>query len=128
MTTRSAIAIVMIVAVLISPCAFAQNTPPGEPANDAERALIEAQPNAWAQLNPQQRQRVLENFRQWQRMTPEQHQRAERNFQEFRKLPPEERQQVLRTLHQWRQLPPERREQLRAAYTRFKNKIGRAHV
>ena len=100
MTTRSSIAVVMILAALLSPCAFAQNAPLGEPANAAERTLVGAQPDAWAQLNPQQRERVLENFRQWQRMTPEQRQGAERNFQEFRKLPPQERQQVLHTLHQ----------------------------
>ena len=100
MTPRRSIAVVMILVALISRCAIAQNAPSGEPANAAERALVGAQPDAWARLNPQQRERVLENFRQWQRMTPEQRQGAERNFQEFRKLPPQERQQVLHTLHQ----------------------------
>jgi hypothetical protein len=66
MTTRSSIAVLVILAALISPCAFAQNTPFGEPASDAERALVGAQPDAWARLDLQQRERVLENVRQWQ--------------------------------------------------------------
>src|SRR6516162_5905915 len=74
MTPRRSIAVVMILVALISRCAIAQNAPSGEPANAAERALVGAQPDAWARLNPQQRERVLEDFRPWQRMTPGQRQ------------------------------------------------------
>ena len=73
-----------------------------EPSNDAERALVAQHPKEWANLTPDQRERVLENYRRWQSMPPEERQRVQRNFETFRNLPPEERKRVLEGLRKWR--------------------------
>lgn len=85
--------------------AHAQMAPDVEPSNDAERALVAQHPDEWARLGPEQRRRVLENYRRWQQMAPEERQAVRRNYQEFRSLPPEERRQVMEGLRRWRELP-----------------------
>ncbi len=129
MTRRRHIASAFIVAALIL-CGFAPATPahaqssppPGAsmPSSDAERALAAQHPREWANLTPDQRERVLENYRRWQSMRPEERQKVQQNFQTFRNLPPEERKRVLEGLRRWRQLPEARRDELQHDYARYR--------
>ena len=128
MTGRKHIASAFVVAALML-CGFAptilrtrsrHRRRPRRAADDAERALVAQHPNEWAQLKPEQRERVLENYRRWQSMRPEDRENVRQNFQTFRNLPPEERKRVLEGLRKWRQLPQARREELQQDYARYR--------
>src|ERR1700722_11066936 len=107
MSGRKHIARVFIVAALIL-CGFAPATlahaqpapPPGAsmPSSDAERALAAQHPREWANLTPDQRERVLENYRQWQSMRPEERQKVQQNFQTFHNIESEESKWALEGL------------------------------
>ena len=87
MTRRNAIASAFVVAALAlfgfasTTPAYAQSSPPpgaSMPSSDAERALAAQHPREWANLTPDQRQRVLENYQRWQSMRPEDRQRVQK--------------------------------------------------
>ena len=61
------LALLLLCGLQLPTPAHAQSMPYAEPSNDAERALIAQHPNEWARMTPDQRQRVLENYRRWQR-------------------------------------------------------------
>jgi uncharacterized protein DUF3106 len=94
--------------------------PAGEPSNAAERAYVQRYHDVWSNLNHEQREKVLANFRRWRHMTPRQRQRAELNLDEFSRLPPQERSKVIDAMRQYRHLPPQRRAQIQQGYNHFR--------
>jgi len=86
----SGLLVVLMLGVLVSRAA-AQSVGPGEPMNPAEHAYVERYHDTWQNLNPDQRQRVLQNLRKWQQMTPDERGAAQSNFEQFRRLPPDQK-------------------------------------
>lgn len=66
-------------------------------------------PRNFNNLNPQERQRVIENNRDFQRRTPAEQQRIKQGLENWNRLSPEQKNHIKNdVLPKWRQLPPDR--------------------
>ena len=73
-----------------------------------------------ANLTPEQRQRVLENYRQWQKMSPTNEIRRKRTLPNFAACRPKIASAPCRHFINGEAYPEDRRQQLRQAYSHFK--------
>jgi len=66
-------------------------------------------PRNFNTLNPQEKQRTIENNRDFQRRTPAEQQRMKRGLENWNRLTPEQKNHIKNdVLPKWRQLPPDR--------------------
>src|SRR5207253_6093575 len=79
-------------------------------------------------LTPDERQRVLDRYREWQQLSPEQRQSARQNFKRFQALPPQEKQRILQDLSRWNALPEARRQELQRSEEHTSELQSRGHL
>jgi hypothetical protein len=106
------------------------NRPPQENANRPPQQNPNRPPSAYTpppapkfnNLNPQEKQKVLEYNKRFQNMTPAQKQQMREAGENWRKLSPEQRNHIKNdVLPRWKQLPPERQRAIQQRLGVLKN-------
>jgi len=67
----------------------------------------------WQSMPPEEKRRVIENYREWKSRSPESRERIQRNFDTYRELTPAERQRLRERYRTYRNLEPDQKERLK---------------
>jgi hypothetical protein len=70
-------------------------------------------------MTPEERQRVMENYRHWRGLTSDERRAAREGLQRLDALPPSERARIFQDFQRWNELPDSRKRELDGAYERF---------
>ena len=87
------------------------NRPPERARNqqNPNRPPVNTQPRNFNSLNPEEKQRALENNRDFQRRSPAEQQRIQQGYENWKGLSQEQRNHIKNDIMpKWRQLPPDR--------------------
>src|SRR5579859_3434236 len=100
------------------------NRPPAGARNEQNRPPSANTPPArnFNNLNPQQQQRALDNYRKYQNLPPAQRQQMQEAAQNWNRLSPEQRNHIKTdVLPRWQQLPPQRQRAIQQRLGVLKN-------
>lgn len=87
--------------------------PNGNP-NRPPSSYAPPQQRKFSDLSPQEKQKVLENYRRQQNLTPAQRQELQERYQTWKNLTPAQKDHIRNdVLPKWRQMPLERRQAIR---------------
>src|SRR5579859_367208 len=80
------------------------------------------QPRNFNNLNPQEKQRTLDNYKKYQNLSPGQRQQVQEAAQNWNRLSPEQRSHIKNdVLPRWQQLPPQRQRAIQQRLGVLKN-------
>jgi hypothetical protein len=98
------------------------NARPNNNPNRPPSAYTPPPARKFSELNPQEKQKVIENNRRLQNLTPAQKQQMREGADNWGKLTPEQRSHIKNdVLPKWRQLPPERQRAIQQRLGVLKN-------
>lgn len=101
-------------------CALAMSALPGTAeARGRDRGQQRLAQN-WQEMNPQQRQRALENLQRYKSLPESGRQRMDRSYESWQKLDQNERQRVQRNYQKYREMSPDQRRDFESKYKRWK--------
>lgn len=100
------------------------NRPPERARNqqNLNRPPANQQPRNFSNLNPQEKQRTLDNYKKYQNLSPGQRQQMQEAAQNWNRLSPEQRSHIKNeVLPRWQQLPPQRQRAIQQRLGVLKN-------
>jgi Protein of unknown function (DUF3106) len=100
------------------------NRPPERARNqqNLNRPLQNTQPRNFNNLNPQEKQRTLDNYRNYQKLPPGQKQQMQEAARNWNRLSPEQRNHIKNDIMpRWQQLPPQRQRAIQQRLGVLKN-------
>jgi hypothetical protein len=100
------------------------NRPPEHARNqqNPNRPPANVQPRNFNNLNPEEKQRALNNYRNYQKLPPGQRQQMQESARNWNRLTPEQKSHIRNNvLPRWQQLPPQRQRAIQQRLGVLKN-------
>jgi len=79
----------------------------------ADDAMIRRNKLVWESLSPEEKSRIIQNYREWRSIPPQKQDRIRRNYETFNELSPEERQKLRERYRNYKSLAPAGREKVK---------------
>jgi hypothetical protein len=73
----------------------------------------------WESMSPEEKSRVIQNYREWKSSPPQKREKVRRNYDAFSDLSAEERQKLRERYRNYKSLEPARREKVRERLNRI---------
>jgi len=111
---RTVVAGLVIVVGLLSAAPWVETADARAPRRDDRVA------RNWQELNPDERQRALENLQRYKSLPESSRQRMDRSYENWQKLDQNERDRVQRNYQKYQQMTPDQRRNFESKYKRWK--------
>ncbi|MEW6107623.1 MAG: DUF3106 domain-containing protein [Nitrospirota bacterium] len=78
----------------------------------AEDVIIIGNRARWESMNPEEKKRIIEIYREWKSGPPERREQIKKNYESYRELPPEEKEKLRERFRVYKSLEPSGRKKV----------------